>query len=44
VAFAMLPVVGLQWVYLLCALCFLAGLLLIWRAGPRLRMNLSAAP
>jgi len=31
-AFAMLSVMDLQWVYLLCTLTFLAGLGLIWRA------------
>jgi MFS family permease len=31
-AFAMLSVVDLQWVYLLCTLTFLVGLGLIWRA------------
>jgi MFS family permease len=30
-AFALASAVGLQWVYLLCALAFLAGLGLIWR-------------
>ena len=33
VAFAMLPVVDLQWVYLLCTFTFLAGLGLVWRIG-----------
>ncbi|MGD2146524.1 MAG: MFS transporter, partial [Anaerolineae bacterium] len=43
IAFAMVSQVGLRWVYLLCALCFLAGLLLIWRLGPSLRTSLGAA-
>jgi MFS family permease len=30
-AFALASAVGLQWVYLLCALAFLAGLGMIWR-------------
>jgi MFS family permease len=33
-AFAMLSVVDLQWVYLLCTFSFLAGLGLIWRVRP----------
>jgi len=30
-AFALIPVVGLQWVYLICVLSFVAGLGLLWR-------------
>ena len=33
-AFAMLSVVALQWVYLLCVFGFLVGLGLIWRIRP----------
>ncbi len=36
-AFAMLSVVDLQWVYLLCTFGFLAGLGLIWRIHPSTR-------
>jgi dipeptide/tripeptide permease len=33
-AFSLLSLVGLQWIYLLCAFLFLAGLVLIWRSHP----------